>query len=153
MTFVSFYCSQGKHEVQIPPNKGVLPAELIQEMRQVFRRSEELLDVEMQSNNKKQKEQADSSGPTKHKTGSDSCGTWPSGVISFARLENCCNFARRKGSIWKLRVQKATCLNQQSEWTGGDLNPRPPACKAGILPLNYQPIVWTENCIDFNCCL
>ncbi len=38
-------------------------------------------------------------------------------------------------------------------WTGGDLNPRPPACKAGILPLNYQPIVWNANRVDFNCCL
>src|SRR5207249_12327711 len=42
---------------------------------------------------------------------------------------------------------------ESRRWTGGDLNPRPPACKAGILPLNYQPIVWTGKCVDFNCCL
>ena len=26
-----------------------------------------------------------------------------------------------------------------SEWTGRDLNPRPPACEAGDLPLIYRP--------------
>ena len=28
---------------------------------------------------------------------------------------------------------------ENSEWTGRDLNPRPPACKAGDLPLIYRP--------------
>ena len=28
---------------------------------------------------------------------------------------------------------------KNSEWTGRDLNPRPPACKAGDLPLIYRP--------------
>lgn len=28
----------------------------------------------------------------------------------------------------------------KSEWTGWDLNPWPPACKAGDLPLIYRPL-------------
>ena len=30
---------------------------------------------------------------------------------------------------------KASC-----EWAQLDLNQRPPACEAGVLPLNYEPI-------------
>ena len=29
---------------------------------------------------------------------------------------------------------------ENSKWTGRDLNPRPPACKAGDLPLIYRPL-------------
>lgn len=35
-------------------------------------------------------------------------------------------------------------------WTEGDLNPRPPACKAGILPLYYQPAGDGAGRPDFN---
>ena len=28
-------------------------------------------------------------------------------------------------------------------WTGGESDPRPPLCKSGVLPLNYQPILKT----------
>ena len=34
------------------------------------------------------------------------------------------------------------------EWTGRDLNPRPPACEAGDLPLIYRPLPWEDNFIN-----
>ena len=30
-------------------------------------------------------------------------------------------------------------------WSGWDLNPQPPACKAGALPLSYHPILVLVN--------
>ena len=30
--------------------------------------------------------------------------------------------------------------SEECKWTGRDLNPRPPACKAGDLPLIYRPL-------------
>ena len=36
----------------------------------------------------------------------------------------------------------------RKQWTGWDLNPWPPACKAGDLPLIYRPITDTNNVSD-----
>ncbi|MDE1725617.1 MAG: hypothetical protein KGH76_06965, partial [Thaumarchaeota archaeon] len=46
-------------EVKYTTNKGLLPVELVEEMRQAFRRSEEFLDLEMQSDNATKEEQED----------------------------------------------------------------------------------------------
>ena len=47
----------GSMEAKYTTNKGLLPVALIEEMRQAFRRSEELLDLEMQSNSITKEEQ------------------------------------------------------------------------------------------------
>ncbi len=65
---VFFMGHKGSMEAKYTTNKGLLPDALIEEMRQAFRRSEELLDLEMQSNNilKEERENANksSSQPT-----------------------------------------------------------------------------------------
>ncbi len=40
---------KGSMEAKYTTNKGVLPVALVEEMRQAFRRSEELLDLELQT--------------------------------------------------------------------------------------------------------
>ncbi|MGC1708647.1 MAG: hypothetical protein WA799_02440 [Nitrosotalea sp.] len=53
---VFFMGHKGSMESKYTTNKGVLPVALIEEMRQAFIRSEELLDLEMQSNNTAQEQ-------------------------------------------------------------------------------------------------
>ncbi|MGI0087959.1 MAG: hypothetical protein ACREBI_08385 [Nitrosotalea sp.] len=57
---VFFMGHKGSMEAKYTTNKGLLPDALIEEMRQAFRRSEELLDLEMQSSNVTKEEQANS---------------------------------------------------------------------------------------------
>ncbi|MDE1767593.1 MAG: hypothetical protein KGI27_15165, partial [Thaumarchaeota archaeon] len=55
---VFFMGHKGSMEAKYTTNKGLLPVALIEEMRQAFRRSETLLDLEMQNNNVTEEEQA-----------------------------------------------------------------------------------------------
>ncbi|MDH2908475.1 MAG: hypothetical protein PXX83_10330 [Candidatus Nitrosotalea sp.] len=52
---VFFMGHKGSMEAKYTTNKGMLPVALVEEMRQAFRRSEELLDLELQSENTKEK--------------------------------------------------------------------------------------------------
>ncbi len=54
---VFFMGHKGSMEAKYTTNKGLLPDVLIEEMRQAFRRSEELLDLEMQNNKVTKEEQ------------------------------------------------------------------------------------------------
>ncbi|MDE1878742.1 MAG: hypothetical protein KGI07_09555 [Thaumarchaeota archaeon] len=60
---VFFMGHKGSMEAKYTTNKGMLPVALVEEMRQAFRRSEELLDLELQPDNTKQKS-ADKEKPT-----------------------------------------------------------------------------------------
>jgi hypothetical protein len=44
-----------------------------------------------------------------------------------------------------LSLGKGICQPKVFWWTGWDLNPRLPACKAGDLPLIYRPIVLRKS--------
>ena len=52
---------KGSMEAKYTTNKGLLPVALIEEMRQAFRRSQVLLDLEMQSDNMTREEQLNTS--------------------------------------------------------------------------------------------
>ncbi len=54
---VFFMGHKGSMEAKYTTNKGLLPDALIEEMRQAFRRSEELLDLEMQNNVTKEEQE------------------------------------------------------------------------------------------------
>ncbi len=70
---VFFMGHKGSMESKYTTNKGVLPDALIEEMRQAFRRSEELLDLEMQNNNNVTKEEQEKQDKIQLTANSDGC--------------------------------------------------------------------------------